>query len=389
MIKINGHTEEDLMKAPSLSRYSFGAVLDLTRKRKILFDGKFCGLYIFDRQDEQDNNIILDEEPKKRPDYQDVAIMFNADSRHKRNSFTLKESHFGNHGMEFKVSGDVVFEKNEHLMFLNSTLVEIDNSTFANNGYTWLVARKDDEDEVPFITNLLFKENNNVSFSFDIKGDEEPPFIGFINIVGNKSAYEIDSAAITLSIKSLDDRDDELLIFNGNKFVPLRMGEAYFLDLYNSNYINCSFDGEKKSMITRVNSAKEVTFSNCTFNSEKVDIEPIDSDLMFSNSIFIGKENKIKTNKDAIDSSEFRNVESGVIDCAGAFSNNVVVGKVELADVACCEGSYIENSKIVGAGEIKNAYIKDKHLYDVGDLSNSVNDPHKEASKDNLQIDPL
>ena len=58
MIKINGHTEEDLMKAPSLSRYSFGAVLDLTRKRKILFDGKFCGLYIFDRQDEQDNNTL-------------------------------------------------------------------------------------------------------------------------------------------------------------------------------------------------------------------------------------------------------------------------------------------------------------------------------------------
>ena len=145
MIKINGHTEEDLMKAPSLSRYSFGAVLDLTRKRKILFDGKFCGLYIFDRKDEQDNNVILDEEPKKRPDYQDVAIMFNADSRHKRNSCTLKESHFGNHGMEFKVSGDVVFEKNEHLMFLHSTLVEIDNSTFANNGYTWFVTRKDDE----------------------------------------------------------------------------------------------------------------------------------------------------------------------------------------------------------------------------------------------------
>lgn len=389
MIKINGHTEEDLMKAPSLSRYSFGAVLDLTRKRKILFDGKFCGLYIFDRQDEQDNNVILDEEPKKRPDYQDVAIMFNADSRHKRNSCTLKESHFGNHGMEFKISGDVVFEKNEHLMFLNSTLVEIDNSTFANNGYTWFVTRKDDETETPFITNLLFKENSNVSFSFDIKGDEELPFIGFINIVGNKSAYEIDSAAITLSIKSLDDRDDELLIFNGNKFVPLRMGERYFLDLYNSNYINCSFDGEKKSMTTRVNSAKEVTFSNCIFNSEKVDIEPIDSDLMLTNSIFIGKENKIKTNKDAIDSSEFRNVQSGVIDCAGAFSNNVVVGKVELADVACCEGSYIENSKIVGAGEIKNAYIKDKHLYDVGDLSNSVNDPHKETQKDNLEIDPL
>ena len=388
MIKINGHTEEDLMKAPSLSRYSFGAVLDLTRKRKILFDGKFCGLYIFDRQDEQDNNIILDEEPKKRPDYQDVAIMFNADSRHKRNSFTLKESHFGNHGMEFKVSGDVVFEKNEHLMFLNSTLVEIDNSTFSNNGYTWFVTRKDDETETPFVTNLLFKENNNISFSFDIK-DSEGPFIGFINIVGNKSAYEIDSAAITLSLKSLDDRDDELLIFNGNKFVPLRMGERYFLDLYNSNYINCSFDGEKKSMTTWVNSAKEVTFSNCTFNSEKVDIEPIDSDLMITNSIFIGKENKIKTNKDAIDSSEFRNVQSGVIDCAGAFSNNVVVGKVELADVACCEGSYIENSKIVGAGEIKNAYIKDKRLYDVGDLSNSVSDPHKEASKDNLQIDPL
>lgn len=389
MIKINGHTEEDLMKAPSLSRYSFGAVLDLTRKRKILFDGKFCGLYIFDRQDEQDNNVILDEEPKKRPDYQDVAIMFNADSRHKRNSFTLKESHFGNHGMEFKVSGDVVFEKNEHLMFLHSTLVEIDNSTFSNNGYTWFAARKPDEDEVPFITNLLFKENSNVSFSFDIKGDEESPFIGFINIVGNKSAYEIDSAAITLSIKSLDDRDNELLIFNGNKFVPLRMGEAYFLDLYNSNYINCSFDGEKKSMTTWVNSAKEVTFSNCTFNCEKVDIEPIDSDLMITNSIFIGKENKIKTNKDAIDSSEFRDVQSGVIDCAGAFSNNVVVGKVELADVACCEGSYIENSKIVGAGEIKNAYIKDKHLYDVGNLSNNVDDPHKEASKDNLQIDPL
>ena len=389
MIKINGHTEEDLMKAPSLSRYSFGAVLDLTRKRKILFDGKFCGLYIFDRQDEQDNNIILDEEPKKRPDYQDVAIMFNADSRHKRNSCTLKESHFGQHGMEFKISGDVVFEKNEHLMFLHSTLVEIDNSTFANNGYTWFVTRKDDETETPFITNLLFKENSNVSFSFDIKGDEEPPFIGFINIVGNKSAYEIDSAAITLSTKSLDDRDDELLIFNNNKFIPLRMGEAYFLDLYNSNYINCSFDGEKKSMTTRVNSAKEVTFSNCTFNCEKVDIEPIDSDLMMTNSIFIGKENKIKTNKDAIDSSEFRDVQSGVIDCAGAFSNNVVVGKVELADVACCEGSYIENSKIVGAGEIKNAYIKDKHLYDVGDLSNNVNDPHKEASKDNLQIDPL
>ena len=388
MIKINGHTEEDLMKAPSLSRYSFGAVLDLTRKRKILFDGKFCGLYIFDRQDEQDNNIILDEEPKKRPDYQDVAIMFNADSRHKRNSCTLKESHFGNHGMEFKVSGDVVFEKNEHLMFLHSTLVEIDNSTFANNGYTWFVTRKDDETETPFITNLLFKENNNVSFSFDIK-DSEGPYIGFINIVGNKSAYEIDSAAITLSTKSLDDRDDELLIFNGNKFVPLRMGEAYFLDLYNSNYINCSFDGEKKSMTTRVNSAKEVTFSNCTFNSEKVDIEPIDSDLMITNSIFICKENKIKTNKDAIDSSEFRNVHSGVIDCAGAFSNNVVVGKVELSDVACCEGSYIENSKIVGAGEIKNAYIKDKHLYDVGNLSNNVDDPHKEASKDNLQIDPL
>lgn len=389
MIKINGHTEEDLMKAPSLSRYSFGAVLDLTRKRKILFDGKFCGLYIFDRQDEQDNNVILDEEPKKRPDYQDVAIMFNADSRHKRNSCTLKESHFGNHGMEFKVSGDVVFEKNEHLMFLHSTLVEIDNSTFSNNGYTWFVTRKDDETETPFITNLLFKENSNVSFSFDIKGDEEPPFIGFINIVGNKSAYEIDSAAITLSTKSLDDRDDELLIFNGNKFVPLRMGEAYFLDLYNSNYINCSFDGEKKSMTTWVNSAKEVTFSNCTFNSEKVDIEPIDSDLMITNSIFIGKENKIKTNKDAIDSSEFRNVESGVIDCAGAFSNNVVVGKVELADIACCEGSYIENSKIVGAGEIKNAYIKDKHLYDVGNLSNNVDDPHKEIIKDNLQIDPL
>lgn len=389
MIKINGHTEEDLMKAPSLSRYSFGAVLDLTRKRKILFDGKFCGLYIFDRQDEQDNNIILDEEPKKRPDYQDVAIMFNADSRHKKNSCTLKESHFGNHGMEFKVSGDVVFEKNEHLMFLHSTLVEIDNSTFSNNGYTWFAARKPDEDEVPFITNLLFKENSNVSFSFDIKGDEEPPFIGFMNIVGNKSAYEIDSAAITLSIKSLDDRDDELLIFNGNKFVPLPMGERYFVNLYNSNYINCSFDGEKKSMTTWVNSAKEVTFSNCTFNSEKVDIEPIDSDLMLTNSIFIGKENKIKTNKDAIDSSEFRNVESGVIDCAGAFSNNVVVGKVELSDVACCEGSYIENSKIVGAGEIKNAYIKDKHLYDVGDLSNSVSDPHKEVLKDNLEIDPL
>lgn len=389
MIKINGHTEEDLMKAPSLSRYSFGAVLDLTRKRKILFDGKFCGLYIFDRQDEQDNNVILDEEPKKRPDYQDVAIMFNADSRHKKNSCTLKESHFGQHGMEFKISGDVVFEKNEHLMFLNSTLVEIDNSTFANNGYTWFVTRKDDETETPFITNLLFKENSNVSFSFDIKGDEEPPFIGFINIVGNKSAYEIDSAAITLSTKSLDDRDDELLIFNGNKFVPLRMGEAYFLDLYNSNYIDCSFDGEKKSMTTWVNSAKEVTFSNCTFNCEKVDIEPIDSDLMITNSIFIGKENKIKTNKDAIDSSEFRNVESGVIDCAGAFSNNVVVGKVELADVACCEGSYIENSKIVGAGEIKNAYIKDKHLYDVGDLSNSVSDPHKEIVKDNLEINPL
>ena len=389
MIKINGHTEEDLMKAPSLSRYSFGAVLDLTRKRKILFDGKFCGLYIFDRQDEQDNNVILDEEPKKRPDYQDVAIMFNADSRHKKNSCTLKESHFGQHGMEFKISGDVVFEKNEHLMFLNSTLVEIDNSTFANNGYTWFVTRKDDETETPFITNLLFKENSNVSFSFDIKGDEEPPFIGFINIVGNKSAYEIDSAAITLSTKSLDDRDDELLIFNGNKFVPLRMGEAYFLDLYNSNYIDCSFDGEKKSMTTWVNSAKEVTFSNCTFNCEKVDIEPIDSDLMITNSIFIGKENKIKTNKDAIDSSEFRNVESGVIDCAGAFSNNVVVGKVKLADVACCEGSYIENSKIVGAGEIKNAYIKDKHLYDVGDLSNSVSDPHKEIVKDNLEINPL
>ena len=389
MIKINGHTEEDLMKAPSLSRYSFGAVLDLTRKRKILFDGKFCGLYIFDRQDEQDNNVILDEEPKKRPDYQDVAIMFNADSRHKRNSCTLKESHFGNHGMEFKVSGDVVFEKNEHLMFLHSTLVEIDNSTFSNNGYTWFVTRKDDETETPFVTNLLFKENNNVSFSFDIKGDEEPPFIGFINIVGNKSAYEIDSAAITLSTKSLDDRDDELLIFNGNKFVPLRMGEAYFLDLYNSNYIDCSFDGDKKSMTTRVNSAKEVTFSNCTFNSEKVDIEPIDSDLMITNSIFIGKENKIKTNKDAIDSSEFRDVQSGVIDCAGAFSNNVVVGKVELADVACCEGSYIENSKIVGAGEIKNAYIKDKHLYDVGDLSNNVDNPHKETQKDNLEINPL
>ena len=388
MIKINGHTEEDLMKAPSLSRYSFGAVLDLTRKRKILFDGKFCGLYIFDRQDEQDNNIILDEEPKKRPDYQDVAIMFNADSRHKRNSCTLKESHFGNHGMEFKVSGDVIFEKNEHLMFLHSTLVEIDNSTFVNNGYTWFVTRKDDETETPFITNLLFKENSNVSFSFDIK-DSEGPYIGFINIVGNKSAYEIDSAAITLSIKSLDDRDDELLIFNGNKFVPLRMGEAYFLDLYNSNYINCSFDGDKKSMTTRVNSAKEVTFSNCTFNSEKVDIEPIDSDLMITNSIFIGKENKIKTNKDVIDSSEFRDVQSGVIDCAGAFSNNVVVEKVELADVACCEGSYIENSKIVGAGEIKNAYIKDKHLYDVGDLSNNVDSPHKEASKDNLEIDPL
>lgn len=389
MIKINGHTEEDLMKAPSLSRYSFGKVIDTAYKREILFDGKFCGLYIFDRKDEQDNNIILDEEPKKRPDYQDVAIMFNADSRHKKNSFTLKESHFGNRGMEFKISGDVVFEKNEHLMFLNSTLVEIDNSTFSNNGYTWFVTRKDDETETPFITNLLFKENNNVSFSFDIKGDEEPPFIGFMNIVGNKSAYEIDSAAITLSIKSLDDRDDELLIFNGNKFVPLRMGEAYFLDLYNSNYINCSFDGEKKSMTTWVNSAKEVTFSNCTFNSEKVDIEPIDSDLMITNSIFIGKENKIKTNKDVIDSSEFRNVQSGVIDCAGAFSNNVVVGKVELSDVACCEGSYIENSKIVGAGEIKNAYIKDKHLYDVGDLSNNVNDPHKEASKDNLEIDPL
>lgn len=389
MIKINGHTEEDLMKAPSLSRYSFGAVLDLTRKRKILFDGKFCGLYIFDRQDEQDNNIILDEEPKKRPDYQDVAIMFNADSRHKRNSCTLKESHFGQHGMEFKISGDVVFEKNEHLMFLHSTLVEIDNSTFSNNGYTWFVTRKDDETETPFVTNLLFKENSNVSFSFDIKGDEEPPFIGFINIVGNKSAYEIDSAAITLSTKSLDDRDDELLIFNGNKFVPLRMGEAYFLDLYNSNYINCSFDGEKKSMTTRVNSAKEVTFSNCTFNSEKATIEPIDSDLMITNSIFIGKENKIKTNKDVIDSSEFRDVQSGVIDCAGAFSNNVVVGKVELADVACCEGSYIENSKIVGAGEIKNAYIKDKHLYDVGDLSNNVDNPHKEIVKDNLEINPL
>ena len=388
MIKINGHTEEDLMKAPSLSRYSFGAVLDLTRKRKILFDGKFCGLYVYDGKDEQDNNIILDEEPKKRPDYQEVAIMFNADSRHKKNSCTLKESHFGNHGMEFKVSGDVVFEKNEHLMFLNSTLVEIDNSTFSNNGYTWFVTRKDDETETPFVTNLLFKENNNVSFSFDIK-DSEGPYIGFINIVGNKSAYEIDSAAITLSTKSLDDRDDELLIFNGNKFVPLRMGEAYFLDLYNSNYINCSFDGEKKSMTTRVNSAKEVTFSNCTFNSEKTTIEPIDSDLMITNSIFIGKENKIKTNKDAIDSSEFRNVQSGVIDCAGAFSNNVVVGKVELSDVTCCEGSYIENSKIVGAGEIKNAYIKDKHLYDVGDLSNNVDDPHKEASKDNLEIDPL
>ena len=388
MIKINGHTEEDLMKAPSLSRYSFGAVLDLTRKRKILFDGKFCGLYIFDRQDEQDNNVILDEEPKKRPDYQEVAIMFNADSRHKRNSCTLKESHFGNHGMEFKVSGDVVFKKNEHLMFLNSTLVEIDNSTFANNGYTWFVTRKDDETETPFVTNLLFKENNNVSFSFDIK-DSEGPFIGFINIVGNKSAYEIDSAAVTLSTKSLDDRDDELLIFNGNKFVPLRMGEAYFLDLYNSNYIDCSFDGEKKSMTTWVNSAKEVTFSNCTFNCEKVDIEPIDSDLMITNSIFIGKENKIKTNKDAIDSSEFRNVESGVIDCAGAFSNNVVVGKVELSDVACCEGSYLENSKIVGAGEIKNAYIKDKHLYDVGDLSNNVDNPHKEVLKDNLEITVL
>ena len=388
MIKINGHTEEDLMKAPSLSRYSFGAVLDLTRKRKILFDGKFCGLYIFDRKDEQDNNVILDEELKERPDYQDVAIMFNADSRHKKNSFTLKESSFGNHGMEFKVSGDVVFEKNEHLMFLNSTLVEIDNSTFANNGYTWFVTRKDDETETPFITNLLFKENSNVSFSFDIK-DSEGLFIGFINIVGNKSTYKIDSALVRLSTKSLDDRDDELLIFNGNKFVPLPMGEAYFLDLYQSNYINCSFDGEKKSMTTLVNSAKEVTFSNCTFNSEKVDIEPIDSDLMITNSIFIGKENKIKTNKDVIDSSEFRDVHSGVIDCAGAFSNNVVVGKVELADVACCEGSYIENSKIVGAGEIKNAYIKDKHLYDVGDLSNSVNDPHKEASKDNLQIDPL
>ena len=389
MIKINGHTEEDLMKAPSLSRYSFGAVLDLTRKRKILFDGKFCGLYIFDRQDEQDNNIILDEEPKKRPDYQDVAIMFNADSRHKRNSCTLKESHFGQHGMEFKISGDVVFEKNEHLMFLNSTLVEIDNSTFSNNGYTWFVTRKDDETETPFVTNLLFKENNNVSFSFDIKGDEEPPFIGFINIVGNKSAYQTESALVRLSTKSLDDRDDELLIFNGNKFVPLPMGEAYFLDLYNSNYINCSFDGEKKSMTTWVNSAKEVTFSNCTFNSEKATIEPIDSDLMLTNSIFIGKENKIKTNKDAIDSSEFRDVQSGVIDCAGAFSNNVVVGKVELSDVDCCEGSYIENSKIVGAGEIKNAYIKDKQLYDVGDLSNNVNDPHKEASKDNLQIDLL
>lgn len=389
MIKINGHTEEDLTKAPSLSRYSFGKVIDTAYKREILFDGKFCGLYIFDRQDEQDNNVILDEEPKKRPDYQDVAIIFNADSRHKRNSCTLKESHFGNHGMEFKISGDVVFEKNEHLMFLNSTLVEIDNSTFSNNGYTWFVTRKDDETETPFITNLLFKENSNVSFSFDIKDDEEPPFIGFINIVGNKSAYEIDSAAITLNTKSLDDRDDELLIFNGNKFVPLRMGERYFLDLYNSNYINCSFDGEKKSMTTRVNSAKEVTFSNCTFNSEKVDIEPIDSDLMLTNSIFIGKENKIKTNKDAIDSSEFRNVQSGVIDCAGVFSNNVVVGKVELADVACCEGSYLENSKIVGAGEIKNAYIKDKHLYDVGNLSNNVDDPHKEASKDNLQIDPL
>lgn len=388
MIKINGHTEEDLMKAPSLSRYSFGKVIDTVCKREILFDGKFCGLYIFDRQDEQDNNIILDEEPKKRPDYQDVAIMFNADSRHKRNSCTLKESSFGNHGMEFKVSGDVVFEKNEHLMFLNSTLVEIDNSTFVNNGYTWFVTRKDDETETPFITNLLFKENNNVSFSFDIK-DSEGPYIGFINIVGNKSAYEIDSAAVTLSTKSLDDRDDELLIFNGNKFVPLRMGEAYFLDLYNSNYINCSFDGEKKSMTTRVNSSKEVTFSNCTFNSEKVDIEPIDSDLMFTNSIFIGKENKIKANKDAIDSSEFRNVQSGVIDCAGAFSNNVVVGKVELSDVACCEGSYIENSKIVGAGEIKNAYIKDKHLYDVGNLSNNVDDPHKEIVKDNLEINPL
>lgn len=388
MIKINGHTEDDLMKAPSLSRYSFGAVLDITRKRKILFDGKFCGLYIFDRQDEQDNNLILDEEPKKRPDYRDVAIMFNADSRHKRNSCTLKDSSFGNRGMEFKISGDVVFEKNEHLMFLRSTLVEIDNSTFANNGYTWLVARKDDEDKVPFITNLLFKENNNVSFSFDIK-DSEGPYIGFINIVGNKSAYEIDSAAVTLSTKSLDDRDDELLIFNGNKFVPLPMGERYFVNLYNSNYINCSFDGEKKSMTTWINSAKEVTFSNCTFNCEKVDIEPIDSNLMLTNSIFIGKENKIKTNKDAIDSSEFRNVHSGVIDCAGAFSNNVVVGKVELADVACCECSYIKNSKIVGAGEIKNAYIKDKHLYDVGDLSNNVDNPHKEIVKDNLEINPL
>ena len=388
MIKINGHTEEDLMKAPNLSRYSFGAVLDATRKREILFDGKFCGLYIFDRKDEQDNNVILDEELKERPDYQDVAIMFNANSRHKKNSCTLKDSSFGRRDMEFKVSGDVVFEKNERLSFLNSALVEIDNSTFSNNSYAWLVTRKDDEIEIPFITNLLFKENNNVSFSFDIK-DSEGPYIGFINIVGNKSAYEIDSAAITLSTKSLDDRDDELLIFNGNKFVPLRMGEAYFLDLYNSNYINCSFDGEKKSMTTRVNSAKEVTFSNCTFNSEKATIEPIDSDLMITNSIFIGKENKIKTNKDAIDSSEFRNVESGVIDCAGAFSNNVVVGKVELSDVACCEGSYIENSKIVGAGEIKNAYIKDKHLYDVGDLSNNVDNPHKEIVKDNLEINPL
>ena len=388
MIKINGHTEQDLMKAPSLSRYSFGAVLDPARKREILFDGKFCGLYFFDRKDEQDNNIILDEEPKKRPDYQDVAIMFNADSRHKRNSFTLKDSHFGNHGMEFKVSGDVVFEKNEHLMFLNSTLVEIDNSTFSNNGYVWFVTRKEEEDEVPFITNLWFKENENVSFSFDIKGDEEP-FIGFINIIGNKSAYKIDSAAITLNIKSLDDRDDELLIFKGNKFTPLPMGERYSLDLYNSNYINSIFNGDKKSMTTWVNSAKEVTFSNCTFNCEKVSIEPIDSDLMLSNSIFIGKENRIKTNKDAIDSSEFRNVESGVIDCAGAFSNNVIVGKVELADVACCEGSYIENSKVVGAGEIKNAYIKDKRLYDVGDLSNNVDDPHKNIPKDNLEIDPL
>ena len=388
MIKINGHSEEDLIKAPSLSRYSFGAVLDATRKREILFDGKFCGLYIFDRKDEQDNNVILDEELKERPDYQDVAIMFNADSRHKINSCTLKDSSFGRRDMEFKVSGDVVFEKNERLSFLNSTLVEIDNSTFSNNSYTWLVTRKDEETEVPFITNLLFKNNSNVSFSFDIKGDEEP-FIGFMNIVGNKSAYQTESALVRLSTKSLDDRDDELLIFNGNKFVPLPMGEAYFLDLYNSNYINCSFDGEKKSMTTWVNSAKEVTFSNCTFNCKKVDIEPIDSDLMITNSIFIGEENKIKTNKDVINSSEFRNVHSGVIDCAGAFSNNIVVGKVELVNVACCKESYIKDCKIVGAGEIKNACIKDKHLYDVGDLLNNVDDLHKEIVKDNLEINLL